>query len=98
MPAFEVYPKRKFCVVAVLPSENQKCFLANAIYEMNIKKEVIEKKNTNCNFFGQNCLLLPIFISAKFLFERLIVDEVRGCFVVCSLVMINLPAGFVIRQ
>jgi hypothetical protein len=44
MPAFEVYRKRKFCVVIVWVKKSPKCFLESAIYGMNIKKEGIEKR------------------------------------------------------
>ena len=52
MLAFEVYPKRKFCVVIAWLKENLKCLPESVICEMNTKKEVIEKKKVNYYAIG----------------------------------------------
>jgi hypothetical protein len=49
MLAFEVYQKKKFYVAIASVKESPKCLLESAIYELNIKKEVIEKKNKRKN-------------------------------------------------
>jgi hypothetical protein len=50
MLVFEVYQKRKFCVVIAWLSGYPKCLLVSAICELNIKKEVTGKKSVSKDY------------------------------------------------